>query len=171
VAFREVLPYLSLEPFRRCWYTQFLVALKESALPAPAGPTDVVYRFLYLPTFRPAISVRIERRDSIRMTVSQTEGWGGYDPKGLAWTRTVRLPLPAWDSLELALAAAHFWSDTVPEGPGGLDGSRWILEGVRTDRRVLVDHWSPQEVGPDAAFRRAGNYILDLAHIPPDARD
>jgi hypothetical protein len=54
----------------------FLVALKESALPAPAGPTDVVYRFLYLPTFRPAISVRIERRDSIRMTVSQTEGWG-----------------------------------------------------------------------------------------------
>ena len=64
--------------------TQFLVALKESALPAPAGPTDVVYRFLNLPTFRPAISVRIERRDSIRMTVSQTEGWGGYDPKGLA---------------------------------------------------------------------------------------
>jgi len=98
-----------------------------------------------------------------RMTVSQTEGWGGYDPKGLAWTRTVRLPLPVWDSLELALAAAHFWSDTVPEGPGGLDGSRWILEGIRTDRRVLVDHWSPQEVGPDAAFRRAGNYILDLA--------
>jgi len=46
----------SAEPFRRCWYTQFLVALKESALPAPAGPTDVVYRFLYLPTFRPAIS-------------------------------------------------------------------------------------------------------------------
>jgi hypothetical protein len=92
VAFREVLPYLSLEPFRRCWYTQFLVALKESALP-------------------------------------------------------------------------------VPEGRGGLDGSRWILEGGRTDRRVLVDHWSPQEVGPDAAFRRAGNYILDLAHIPPDARD
>jgi hypothetical protein len=43
----------------------------------PAGPTDVVYRFPYLPTFRPAISVRIERRDSIRMTVSQTEGWGG----------------------------------------------------------------------------------------------
>ncbi len=84
MAFREVLPYLSLEPFRRCWYTQFLVALKESALPAPAGPTDVVDRFLNLPTFRPAISVRIERRDSIRMTVSQTEGWGGYDPKGLA---------------------------------------------------------------------------------------
>jgi len=26
-------------------------------------------------------------------------------------------------------AAAHFWSDTVPEGPGGLAGSRWILEG------------------------------------------
>jgi hypothetical protein len=81
--------------------------------------------------------------------------------------------------LELALAAAHFWSDTVPEGPGGLDGSRWILEGVQTDRRVLVDHWSPQEVGPgspqevgpDAAFRRAGNCILDLAHILPDARD
>jgi hypothetical protein len=141
VAFREVLPYLSLDPF------------------------------LYLPTFRPAISVRIERRDSIRMTVSQTEGWGGYDPKGLAWTRTVRLPLLAWDSLELALAAAHFWSDTVPEGPGGLDGSRWILEGVRTDRRVLVDQRSPQEVGPDAVFRRAGNYILNLAHIPPVARD
>jgi hypothetical protein len=156
VAFREVLPYLSLEPFRRCWYTQFLVALKESALPAPGGPTDVVYRFLYLPTFRPAISVRIERRDSIRMTVSQTEGWGGYDPKGLAWTRTIRLPLPAWDSLELALAAAHFWSDTVPEGPGGLDGSRCILEGVGTHRRVLVDHCSPQEVGPDTAFRGAG---------------
>ncbi len=31
VAFREVLTYLSLEPFRRCRYTRFLVALKESA--------------------------------------------------------------------------------------------------------------------------------------------
>ena len=55
----------------------FWLPSKESALPAPAGPTDVVYRFLYLSTFRPAISVRIERRDSIRMTVRQTEGWGG----------------------------------------------------------------------------------------------
>jgi len=36
--------------------TQFLVALKEPALPAPGGATDVVYRFLCLPTFRPAIS-------------------------------------------------------------------------------------------------------------------
>jgi hypothetical protein len=100
VAFREVLPYLSLEPFRRCWYTRFLAALKESALPAPAGPTDVVYRFLYLPTFRPAISVRIKRRDSIHMTVSQTECRRATIRK-VAWTRTVRLPLPAWDSLEL----------------------------------------------------------------------
>jgi hypothetical protein len=33
--------------------------------------------FSICPPFRPAISVRIERRDSIRMTVSQTEGWGG----------------------------------------------------------------------------------------------
>jgi hypothetical protein len=44
-------------------------------LPAPAGPTDMVYRFPYLPAFRPAFSVRIERRDSIRMTLSQTDGW------------------------------------------------------------------------------------------------
>jgi hypothetical protein len=72
VAFGEVLPYLSLEPFRRCWYTQFLVALKESALPAPAGPTDVVYRFLYLPTFRPAISVRIERCFRHQLLVDQS---------------------------------------------------------------------------------------------------
>jgi hypothetical protein len=36
VAFREVEPYLFLEALRRCWYTQFLIALKESALPAPA---------------------------------------------------------------------------------------------------------------------------------------
>ena len=72
--------------------------------------------------------------------------------------------MPAWDSLDLALAAAHFWSDTVPEGPGGLDGSRWIPEGVRTDRRLLVDHWSPQEVGPDAAFRRAGKTIIFVSH-------
>ena len=74
MAFREVLPYLSLEPFRRWWYTRFLVALKESALPAPAGPPDVVYRFsICPPSGRP--SVRVERRDSIRMTVSQTEVW------------------------------------------------------------------------------------------------
>jgi hypothetical protein len=109
----------------------FLVALKESILPAPAALTDVVYRFLYLPTCRPAISVRIERRDSIRMSVSQTDGWGGYDPKGLAWTRTVRLPLPAWDSLELALAAAHFWSDTVRKNQEGSTdrGGFWTASG------------------------------------------
>ena len=70
--------------------------------------------------------------------------------------------------MEPALAAAHFWSDTVPEGPGGLGGS-WILEGVRTDRRALVDHWSPQEVGPDAAFRRAANHIW-ISRTPRQTR-
>src|SRR5437870_9923999 len=73
VAFREVLPSPALDPFRRCWYTQFLVALKESALPAPAGPTDVVYRFLNLPSFRPAISVRIERRAILERATAQKE--------------------------------------------------------------------------------------------------
>jgi hypothetical protein len=77
-------------------------------LPAPAGPTDVVYRFLYLPTL-PAghqCADRAPRQYPHDRQPDRGLG-GGYDPKGLAWTRTVRLPLPAWDSLELALAAAH----------------------------------------------------------------
>ena len=119
---------------------------------------------------RPPVSVRIERRDSIRMTVSQTEGWEATIRKASSWTRTVWLPLPAWDSLELALAAAHFWSDTVPEGPGGLDGSRWILEGVRTDRRVLVDHWSPKKSVPTRPSARGQLYPGSRAHPARRAR-
>jgi hypothetical protein len=92
----------------------------------PAGPTDVVYRFPYLPTFRPAISVRIERRDSIRMTVSQTEGWGGL--------RSERPRMDAKRSVAIA--------GLVLIGAGARGGP--LLVGYRTGRtrkarRIAVD--------------------------------
>lgn len=45
----------------------------------------------------------------------------------------------------------------------GADGAQWIIERAKDGEYRMVDRWSPESSGPDAAFRRACETFLALA--------
>ena len=66
------------DDFVRDWYSTQLCAMGEAPL-APPNDETVRIRFLWLPSFRPAISVRIEHTaGKTNMTAIELDGAGGY---------------------------------------------------------------------------------------------
>jgi hypothetical protein len=70
-----------------------------------------------------------------------------------------------------ALAQAGYWNLPTPDarcdlvaGPPSaacVDGARWVLEGVRTDRYHVVDRWSSSGI----PYRSAALRLLELAEL------
>jgi len=65
------------------------------------------------------------------------------------------------DALLLELQAFSFWSMPTEERQLGLDGSQWILEGVRRGEYHVVDRWSPQE----GAYSDVCKHLIQLAGV------
>ncbi len=57
----------------------------------------------------------------------------------------------------------RFWQLPTEETAGviGMDGARWIVEGVKAGRYHLVDRWSPK----DGAVREFGLLLVGLSEI------
>lgn len=90
---------------------------------------------------------------------------GEANEPGTVLTSSSRsIPLDAWGALKAAVDAAGLWVDAPAKGCAGVDGSLWLLEGVRQGARAVAHRWSPKE-GP---FRAAGLLFLSLADIVPE---
>ncbi len=133
---------------RAKWYSSQLAALKEPSLLEKSGnATSESYRFVWLRTFHHPIAIRLDiRPDGIaEMTVRVTDGEGGYQPGNLIQNRTRPLTREQTQGFLARVERAKFWnlpaeetSDTV-----GVDGARWIIEGVKGGKYHVVDRWSP----------------------------
>jgi hypothetical protein len=132
-----------------------------------------VYRFTWIPSFHPSVLVHIQSDDhGYTLLARILTGAGGYEPGGIS--RDTAFSLSELDQAVLArlLTEAHFWSSpTIPPPNGliGVDGSQWLLEGVEDGRYHVVDRWSPSTSGPDAAFRRVGEWLLTRSGLVPDS--
>ena len=154
---------------REGWYGKHLRAAGEGRLCARAN-VDEAYRFTWLRTFAPPVVVRVERlRDGYTLTAKQLDGAGGYEPGRLVVNRTVPLGPAEWRRMHVLLDSAGLWSPAPPreDASPGLDGARWILEGVRGSEYRAVDRWSPTETGPDRHIRATGLYLLQVAGLTP----
>lgn len=90
----------------------------------------------------------------------ESDGAGGYEPGKLIRTDKNSFEKGAWCHLVKLLNEANFWSmPSIEDDAGGLDGSQWILEGVRGDRYHVVDRWTPRE----GQYRQACLYLLALS--------
>ena len=154
---------------RDLWYGQHLRAMREPRL---CEPSDVErYRFLWLRTFHRPVAVRVERTEAgASLTARELGGAGGYAPGELARGATRDLTSSEWAELQRKLDAAGYWTLPTDSDRMGLDGSQWVLEGARGDRYHVVDRWTPEEAGRDAAFRELCLFLLDLAGFAPANR-
>ena len=161
--------------FKANWYAKELKALHEPSLweLSHNDPNVEAYRFLWLRTFDHPIAARLVVRASGSgwMHARMTSGQGGHEPGriirwGVSWLTRAKT-----QSLLEALAAADFWNlptlarlNADPDGVQriGVDGARWIVEGVKNGQYHVVDRWSPDTADP---VREIGLLSLKLGRF------
>lgn len=130
---------------------------EQSSVPAPAGKSTL--RFTWLPTFHHPVIVRIERSGrEAQLVAKQLSGEGGYEPGIVERKLTRALSTTEIAKLDAILSTTNVLEQRATDCDGGLDGSRWIVEGVDRNGYHFVNRWLPQE-GPVRDF---GDFALNL---------
>ena len=145
-------------------YSRHLVAMNEPSLWELSNNDHLhIYRFVWLRTFDPPISVRLEiDPDGAGLLVAKsTDGMGGYYPGKLVMNESVILSVEQVDRFTGKLSDIRFWQLPSRDDNLGLDGAHWIMEGVKGGEYHLVDRWSPKE----GALRKTALLLIDLAGI------
>ena len=143
-----------------------LVAMEEPSLALPSDARET-YRFLWLPSFRDEACVRIalDRSGATVTTKVRKRAHPDYEPQIVRWRHERHVAADAMTLMASSIDAS-FWSAPVAIERMGLDGAEWMLDGRRGSRHHVVCRWSPDEWGPDAAFRAACEEILLLGTFP-----
>jgi hypothetical protein len=138
--------------FTAVWYSTHLKALNEpSLLHLSSKPSYESYRFVWLRTFRHPVTVRLDITvDGIgELTTKVSDGLGGYMPGEIIENFSRRLTRERTSLFLAGVEKNKFWE--LPSydnsGPLGLDGSQWIIEGVKDGKYHVVDQWTPK-TGP-----------------------
>lgn len=154
----------TFDAFRSDWYSQHLTAMGEPSLVDVASGGGTAVRFLWLRSFHQPIAVRVQAtEDAMRLVATRLSGAGGYEP-GIVESRTERvLTAQEWRRLEEALAEAVFDTTPATRATLGADGAQWIVERAQDGCYRMVERWSPEPAGADAAFRSACEAFLALA--------
>jgi hypothetical protein len=129
-------------------YGSQLAAAGEPSLYARSlrGRGDAL-RFTWLPAFDPAVFVRIERLRSKapRLVAVRLTGAGSYSPGSVADRIDRRLSVDEAAALRQLVEENDLSAiPSVACGPGGTDGSRWLVERAIGTRFRLIDRWSPK---------------------------
>jgi len=149
------------------WYSRELTALNEPRLIDAATHEREVYRFLWLRSFDPPVAVRIQMaNDSAVAIVSETANPAVFKPARLTRRDTIRLTDAEWREFSDMLEREQFlaWTPTEPV-PGGIDGARWVFEGLRGGRYHIADRWAPSDSGAGASMRSAGLHFIRLGRV------
>jgi hypothetical protein len=156
--------------FVRAWYSKHLRVMAEPSLSCGAAGANEAYRFVWLRTFHRPIAVRLSAEATVfRLVAVELTGAGGYDPGSIANRVEKMVTESDWRRLSAALARIGFWNMPSREAKLGIDGSRWVIEGVRLNSGYhVVDRWAP----PEGPYRDAGLLFLTLAgfSVPDDER-
>lgn len=158
------------------WITKFysssLAAMQEPPLSSLKDTNVEAYRFLWLRSFHPPVSVRLWRTGKqSHMTTKQLSDVGvpqngeAIVPKTMASNETQSITEEEWDHFQELLKKAEFWSmPTVDETPIALDGAGWLLEGVKLDQYHVVHRQSPDQ----GAYREVCIYLLRVSGVKID---
>ena len=151
------------------FYASSLAAMQEP--PLKDKKNVEVYRFLWLRSFHPPVSVRLWQTGNQRyMSTKQLSGVGvPIDGEAiftgtLAVNETQSITEEEWAHFQELLKKAGFWAmPTANDGPE-LDGAGWLLEGVKPDHYHVVHRQSPKE----GAYREVCIYLLRVSRVKID---
>lgn len=150
--------------FRISWYTRDLKNLKEpSVYKQRSDAAKRIYRFTWLRSFNPPVSIRLEiKKDGRGLLVSKmVAGPVWYNPYRRLISEKQRLSKDKVARMLELIERENFWTLETHAGDSGMDGARWIVEGLDKQKYHIVDRWSPQ----DGPIRKIGLQFIDLCPI------
>jgi hypothetical protein len=145
----------------------------------PIGDLDAeIYRITFIPTFYNPIKIRVEKHGNEYVLIAKRlSGQGGYDAGKLKTEKRRRLRPQEWDCLLDLLKEAGFWelpySEKKPEpNKKGeeticLDGSEWVIEGVRNGQYHAVNRYCPEV----KSFEAIGLYLAEISGLRVKERE
>jgi hypothetical protein len=146
------------------WYEGDLKALNEPSLWESSKTQKAQsFRFLWLRSFQHPLAIRIiVRSDGTSLLIRKmTSGVTGH-PGRLIQNRTLIVNREQTSRFLEQVERSNFWKLPPVLEDRGVDGSQWIIEGIRHGGYHVVDRWSPK----DDEIHALGLYIArDLARI------
>lgn len=123
---------------------------------------DTVYRFAWLRAFRHPVIIRLQKKDGI-ITLNWKVCDRGMEnsPCKLVVDESKTLTETEWNEFQKLIINANYWSLSTTGGSFGMDGSRWIIEGVERDKYNVVDRWAPR----DSEYQQIGKYLISLTNL------
>jgi len=153
------------------WYSGQLKGLEEPSFWEWSQTLKTEsYRFLWLRTFHNPVSIRIEINadGTSRLTRKISSGAGGYAPGKLIDSYTIILTKEQTGWILGKIEGNRFWKLPSIQETLGLDGSQWIIEGIKNGSYHLVDRWSPK----DGEVRAIGLAMMkELAKLKVPAKE
>ena len=129
-------------------------------------PKNEVYRFTWQRTFYNPIIIRIELNDQTgTITVKKTDGVGGFGLQKVGkiiWDKTRELSQTEITSVRNEINENKFWEIINTQEPPGLDGSPWIIEGVKKGTYHFLEKESPEK----GKIYNIGVHLLLLTSLP-----
>lgn len=156
------------DDFEMSWYSRDLRAAHEpslyqqSATPSAGNPASS-YRFTWLRSFHPVMTVRVDEiNGKMVLTAKRLTGDGGHpSPKSIA--RMVRRELTRAEGEKISNLLNAAKPVRITCGMG-FDGAEWIVETRIGTSYHYAAQWSPDE-GP---IREFGLYMLSLTGLNTD---
>jgi hypothetical protein len=159
------------DQFKAKWYSGQLNALEEPSLwESSKTEKNESYRFLWLRTFHNPVAIRIEisADGTSRLSKKVSTGAGGYAPGKLIQNETMVLSEEQTDWFLGKIGENTFWKLPSIQETMGLDGSQWVIEGIKNGSYHLVDRWSPK----DGEVRAIGMAMMKkLAKLEQPAKE
>ena len=154
--------------FTAKWYSEQLRAMGEPSLLKLSREDRPItaYRLLWLPSFHPAISVRLVKSgDLIMLHLVKLDGTGGGEPGKISTKKSKKLTEDEWTWLLIYLEKSRYWKiSTSPKEDliTGIveDGDQLICEGSDGGKYHIVDRSNP-----DPGYEKLCRYMLDLSGL------
>lgn len=168
------------------YYSKFLNGFGEPSLYEDTSKHES-YRFLYVPSWDYAISVRITKinnnsfeLDCKQGTLSKSKIDSNKDSMilKLSIKSTLRCAelksywdttkIYQWDTVEQKLANASFWNlPTTSDSVDAVDGTMYVLEGIKNENYHVVHRLSPEKIKyfKGDQFREICLHFLKLASV------
>jgi len=146
------------------WAVDSLNILQEPSLFALSNDSRVqCYRLLLLPSFKKTVTVRLtlKRDDAGTLDVKIMNEPGKNEPARLNESKTIHASKQQVADFLHLLDKANFWDLPVRDERFVLDGTTFIIEGVKDGKYQVVKRWSPEE----GAYLEAALFLLRLADL------
>lgn len=154
------------------WYSRSLQEMDEPSFQSIVSANGETYRFLWLRSFHPAVSVRVWKcQRGYCLNAKQLDSVDKYiegkivSSAKLAVNSSHPVSADEWNGFLSLLERASFWSlPTVDGGPMANDGAAWLLEGTNGAKYHVVDRQSPQT----GDYHEACIYLLKISGLKVD---